>query len=58
MTFAYPADAGQDYAIIERSGGMRARVVMDGDGWKLVDNTSYRPRSAAEVAALFAGPGR
>jgi glucose-6-phosphate isomerase len=30
MTFAYPADAGQDYAIIERSGGMRWRVVDDG----------------------------
>jgi glucose-6-phosphate isomerase, archaeal len=56
MTFAYPADAGQDYAIIERSSGMRARVVTDGDSWKLVDNTSYRPRSAAEVAALFTGP--
>ena len=54
MTFAYPADAGQDYAIIERSGGMRSRVVADGDGWTLVDNARYRPRSADDVEALFA----
>ena len=40
MTFAYPADSGQDYAVIERSGGMRSRVVADGDGWTLVDNDS------------------
>jgi glucose-6-phosphate isomerase len=54
MTFAYPADSGQDYAIIERSGGMRSRVVADGDGWMLVDNTGYRPRSASDVAHLYA----
>ena len=30
MTFAYPADSGQDYAIIEEAGGMRSRVVDDG----------------------------
>ena len=31
-TFCYPADAGQDYEIIERSGGMRTLIVDDGDG--------------------------
>jgi glucose-6-phosphate isomerase len=54
MTFAYPADAGQDYAIIERSGGMRSRVVADGDGWALADNTGYRPRSLSDVSTLYA----
>jgi glucose-6-phosphate isomerase, archaeal len=34
MTFCYPSDAGQDYAIIARSGGMRHRVVSDpAGGW-------------------------
>lgn len=56
MVFSYPADAGQDYGIIERSGGMRARIFTDGKGgWKQVDNPAYRPRSAAEIAALRAG---
>ena len=32
MTFAYPADSGQDYAIIEEAGGMKSRVVDDGAG--------------------------
>jgi glucose-6-phosphate isomerase len=54
MTFAYPADSGQDYAIIERSGGMRSRVVASEDGWALADNTAYRPRARAETDALFA----
>jgi glucose-6-phosphate isomerase len=54
MTFAYPADSGQDYAIIERSGGMRSRVVASEDGWTLADNTAYRPRARAEIDALFA----
>ena len=45
MTFAYPADSGQDYAIIEEAGGMRSRVVDDGAGnWTLVDNVNYRGR--------------
>ncbi len=43
--FSYASDAGQDYDIIERSGGMRARVVADGEGgWKLVDNPAWKPR--------------
>jgi glucose-6-phosphate isomerase len=53
MMFTYPADSGQDYGIIVRSGGMRMRVVEDGNGgWKAVANPDYRQRSAAEVAAL------
>ena len=55
MTFAYPADSGQDYAIIEEAGGMKSRVVDDGrDGWMLVNNASYRGRPAARIARVFA----
>lgn len=54
MSFCYPSDSGQDYGIIERSGGMAKRIVTDGDGWKAVNNQSYRPRSADEVAAVLA----
>ncbi|MFB2552449.1 glucose-6-phosphate isomerase [Ensifer soli] len=53
MVFAYPADSGQDYGIIETSGGMRHRVMVDGDGWRLAENPTYRPRSAETVAALM-----
>jgi len=59
MVFSYPADAGQDYGIIERSGGMRVRVIADqAGGWKLVDNRAYRPRTEAEIAALYATAGQ
>jgi glucose-6-phosphate isomerase len=45
MTFAYPADSGQNYDIIAKAGGMKSRIVVDGNGgWKVVDNSSYRPR--------------
>ena len=55
MTFAYPADSGQDYAIIEEAGGMRSRVVDDGEGgWRLIDNASYRGRPAERIARVFA----
>ena len=55
MTFVYPADAGQDYDIIARSGGMRRRIVDDGSGgWTAIDNPSWRPRSAAEIARIQA----
>ncbi|RBP09812.1 glucose-6-phosphate isomerase [Roseiarcus fermentans] len=55
MTFAYPADSGQDYAIIEEAGGMRSRVVDDGaGGWRLADNARYRGRPAARVERLSA----
>ena len=47
--FCYPADAGQDYEIIERSRGMRTLIVDDGaGGWAEAENPRYRPRSAAE----------
>jgi glucose-6-phosphate isomerase, archaeal len=42
--FCYPADAGQDYGIIARSGGMRHRAVTDGTGWRLEENRDYVPR--------------
>lgn len=55
MTFAYPADSGQDYDIIARSGGMRSRIVDDGHGgWTAVDNAAYRPRERALVDAIMA----
>jgi glucose-6-phosphate isomerase len=54
MTFAYPADAGQDYEIIARSGGMRQRIMDDGNGgWIAVPNEGYRPRDAAQVDEIF-----
>lgn len=54
MSFCYPADAGQDYAVIERSGGMRSRIVAGTGGWREVPNQSYRPRNSAEIAAILA----
>ena len=55
MTFAYPADSGQDYDIIAKARGMRSRIVDDGKGgWMAVDNASYRPRAAALVASIMA----
>ncbi|MCB8875886.1 glucose-6-phosphate isomerase [Acidisoma silvae] len=54
MSFMYPADSGQDYAIIERAGGMRQRVVATADGWGLRDNRLYKPRPADEIAVLYA----
>lgn len=55
MTWAYPADAGQDYGIIARSGGMRQRILSDGaGGWRAVDNPLWRPRTGDEIAAILA----
>jgi glucose-6-phosphate isomerase len=49
MMFGYPADAGQDYDIITRSGGMRHRVVASDDGgWTLAENPDYRRREAGQ----------
>ncbi len=46
--FCYPADAGQDYDIIARAGGMRDLVVDDGSGgWKRRPNPRYRGRAGA-----------
>ncbi len=55
MLFCYPADSGQDYAIIERSNGMRTRIVDDGKGgWQSVPNPAWRARTRAEIDALLA----
>lgn len=55
MTFAYPADSGQDYDIIVKAGGMRSRVVDDGaGGWCAVDNARYTFRSAEMVEQILA----
>ncbi len=54
MSFCYPSDSGQDYEIIARSGGMATRIMADGDGWKAVDNATYRPRTKEEIAAVMA----
>lgn len=43
--FCYPADAGQDYGIIERSGGMRHLVTAAGGGWTAEANDAYVPRA-------------
>ena len=40
--FCYAADAGQDYSIIERAGGMKSLVVVDGDGWEVEPNPDHR----------------
>ncbi|MGP4016566.1 glucose-6-phosphate isomerase family protein [Saccharopolyspora sp. 5N708] len=39
--FCYAADAGQDYDIIERAGGMRNLVVATGDGWTTKPNPEH-----------------
>lgn len=40
--FCYPADAGQDYDVIARAGGMRSLVVArDDGGWQIVSNPRY-----------------
>jgi glucose-6-phosphate isomerase len=45
--FCYPADAGQDYDIIARAGGMRMLIVADAGGWAQRPNPRYRPRARA-----------
>lgn len=58
MTFAYPADSGQDYDIIAKAGGMRSRIVDDGrGGWTAIDNAGYRFRPAELVDSIFAKAG-
>lgn len=53
MLFCYPADSGQDYNIIQRSNGLKQRVIDDGKGgWSCVDNPDYRQRSAAEIESI------
>lgn len=44
--FCYPADAGQDYEVISRAGGMANLIVRDGGSWKALpnpDHTGYQP---------------
>jgi len=58
MVFSYPADSGQDYGIIERSGGMAKRVFVNNGGqgdknWMLVDNLDYQQRGSEIVRALM-----
>ncbi|PZO81265.1 MAG: glucose-6-phosphate isomerase [Mesorhizobium amorphae] len=58
MFFAYPADSGQDYGIIERSGGMRVRIVDDGNGgWTTEDNPAWRNRSESQVEEILRNGG-
>ena len=46
--FCYPADAGQDYEIIGRAGGMRDLIVDDGiGGWERTPNPRYVGRRRA-----------
>jgi glucose-6-phosphate isomerase len=40
--FCYAADAGQDYAIIDRAGGMQSLVVIDGDSYAVEVNPGHR----------------
>lgn len=54
MSFCYPVDSGQDYEVIARAGGMPVRIIADGSGWASVPNTSYRPRTHAEIDAILA----
>jgi glucose-6-phosphate isomerase len=55
MTFAYPADSGQDYDIIAKAGGMKSRIVDDGKGgWKAIDNKAYTARQQALVDSIMA----
>ena len=40
--FTYNSDAGQNYEILKKSGGMRKRVVQkDNNSWTLVENTRF-----------------
>jgi len=58
MLFAYPADSGQDYGIIARSGGMRVRIVDDGaGGWRQVENPAWQPRSSETIANIYRDAG-
>ncbi|MDR5818322.1 MULTISPECIES: glucose-6-phosphate isomerase [unclassified Caballeronia] len=54
MLFCYPADSGQDYAIIEKSNGMKLRVVDDGaGGYRTEPNPAYVARSGADIDQLI-----
>lgn len=45
--FCFSADSGQNYEIVEQSGGFKKLVVDDGHGgWTLKDNPRYVPRAS------------
>jgi len=48
--FCYAADAGQDYMIIERAGGMRSLVTVEGEGYRVEPNPDHRGYRLAERA--------
>lgn len=55
MSFAYSADSGQNYSIIAKAGGMRQRIMDDGNSrWKSVTSRSYRPLPDDPVACIMA----
>ena len=39
--FSYAADAGQDYGLIERAGGMKTLIVRDSNGWRQSANPDH-----------------
>ena len=44
--FTYNSDAGQNYEILKKQGGMQKRVVQkDSKSWSLVENKKYSPAS-------------
>ena len=45
VLFVYEANAGQDYGIVEAACGLSKLVVVNGDGWMLVPNPRYVPRT-------------
>lgn len=46
--FCFNADSGQNYEIVEQSGGMKKLVVDDGQGgWMLKENPRYVPRASS-----------
>ena len=47
--FCYAADAGQDYGIIERAGGMASLVVVDGAGYAVERNADHRGYRLADA---------
>lgn len=58
MFFSYPADSGQDYGIIERSNGMRVRIMEDGKGgWVAEDNPAWRNRTPDEIRVILENAG-
>ena len=40
--FCYPTEAGQDYDVIRRAGGMKQMVIADGDSWTSCPNPRHR----------------